>query len=104
MAKLKQDVRIDESKFKTAASEMEKLKTRTNTLRTDLQRLYDGLSQALQSEAGDELELAAKDVLLEPIDNLALVIKQMSDTLNTIISSGYYNDIFRGFDDLMKNL
>ena len=104
MARLSKDVTLDEDKFRTAASEMEKLQTRTNNLRTELKDLYKGLSEALQSESGDELELAADDVLLEPIDNLALVIKQMSDTLNTIIGNGYYNDIFRGFDDLKNNL
>lgn len=104
MARLKKDVKIDEAKFKKAATDMEKLKTRTSILRTELKDLYSGLSQALQSEAGDELELAAEDVLLEPIDNLALVINQMSDTLNTVIGTGYYNDIFRGFEELQKNI
>lgn len=104
MARLSKDVTLNEEKFKTAASEMGKLKTRTETLKEDLKSLYDGLVEALKSEAGDELDLAAEDVLFEPIENLSLVIKQISDTLNTIIGNGYYNDIFRAFDELKNNL
>lgn len=104
MAKLSKDVRLDEQKFLTAAQEMRDLKVRASTLRDNLQALYQGLADALQSESGKELELAAEDVVLEPIDNLMLVINQMSDTLDTIIGTGYYNDIFRGFEDLRTNL
>ena len=99
---LSKDVKLNEEAFRTASEEMEKLKERNETLRTNLSELYKGLSEALQSESGDELDLAVQDVILEPIDNLGLVINQISDTLNTIIGTGYYKDIFIGFQELNK--
>lgn len=104
MARLYKDVRLNEEVFRTAAEEMQKLKERAGKLRSELEKVYNGLSGALQSEAGDEFKIASNNVVLEPIDNLQLVINQMSDTLNTIIGTGYYKDIFIDFENLNKNL
>lgn len=104
MARLNKDVRLNEEAFRTASGEMKNLKARTEKLRSELEKVYGGLSEALKSEAGDEFKTASDNVVLEPIDNLQLVINQMSDTLNTIIGTGYYKDIFIDFENLNKNL
>lgn len=100
MAWLSKDVVLNEEAFRTASEEMEKLKIRTVNLKIKLDKLYRGMANALQSEAGDELQLTANSVILEPIENLSLVINQMSKTLDTIIGTGYYKDIFVGFREL----
>lgn len=104
MARLYKDVKLNESAFITAANEMEKLKGRTGRLKDELEKVYNGLSDALKSEAGDEFKITSNNVVLEPIENLQLVINQMSDTLNTIIGTGYYKDIFIDFESLTQNL
>ena len=103
MARMTKDIKIDEEKFNTAASDMKALKTRTDNLKKKLSNMYDDLSKAINTEAGAELKLEAKSVLLEPVEDMAKVVGHISDTLNTIIGNGYYKDVFTGFEDL-KNI
>ena len=46
--------------------------------------MYNDLTTALDTPAGKEIEIEAKDVLIKPIDDLILVIDQMSKTLDDI--------------------
>lgn len=100
MAQLEEDLVVDEEKFATAAADMTDLKTRTNELKVALEKMYDDLANAMNTPSGKELQLEAKDVLLKPVENMSLVVGHISDTLNLIIGSGYYKDIFTGFEEL----
>lgn len=94
------DLVVDEEKFNSAAQQMENLKKRTNDLRDKLSAMYDDLSTAMNTPAGKEVQLEAKNVLLKPVENMSLVVGHISDTLNLIIGNGYYKDVFTGFEEL----
>lgn len=100
MARLEEDLVVDEEKFATAAADMSNLKTRTNELKIALEKMYDDLAGAMNTPSGKELQLEAKNVLLKPVENMSLVVGHISDTLNLIIGSGYYKDVFTGFEEL----
>lgn len=101
---LAEDLVIDEEKFNSAAKRMNDLKTRTNTLKDTLSAMYDEVVGAMNTPAGKELQLEAKNVLLKPVEDMSLVVGHISDTLNTIIGSGYYKDVFTGFEELSNLL
>jgi hypothetical protein len=100
MARLSEDLVVDEEKFNTAAADMKALKKRTNDLKTKLDGMYESLAGAMDTPAGKEVQLEAKNVLLKPVENMALVVGHISDTLDLIIGSGYYKDVFTGFEEL----
>lgn len=100
MAKLSKDLVVDEEKFNTAASDMLTLKNRTIDLKNKLSTMYDNLAGAMNTEAGKELKLEAKNMLLKPVEDMSLVVGHISDTLNLVISTGYYKDVFTGFEEL----
>lgn len=101
---LEQDITLCSEAFKTAATEMSALKTRAETLKTTLEQMYKDLTTALDTPAGKEIEIEAKDVLIKPIDNLILVIGQMSKTLGDIINRPYYQGVFDKYEQLMQNI
>ena len=92
-AYLSEDLVIDEEKFNAAAADMMALKNKLKTM-------YDSLASAMNTEAGKEAQLEAKKVLLEPVENMSLVVGHISETLNMIIGNGYYKDVFTGFEEL----
>ena len=97
---LQDDIEVDESKFTSAAEDMRLLKDRTDKLKQKLSDMYDELVKAVDTPAGHALQLEAKDVLLEPVENMSLVINHISSTLDQVIETGYYKDIFTGFDEI----
>ncbi|MBO4697909.1 MAG: hypothetical protein J5643_11645 [Lachnospiraceae bacterium] len=99
-AHLDEDLILDEEKFNTAAQQMMALKTRTNELKTKLTNMYNELKTAMDTPAGKEAQLEAGNVLLKPVEDMSLVVGHISDTLNKIIGSGYYKDVFTGFEEL----
>lgn len=101
---LSQDILLDDSAFNTASSEMQALKTRTEALKTKLQQMYRDLTTALDTPAGKQVEQTAEEVLIKPIEDLLLVIQHVSDTLNEIIGTGYYKDIFIKFEQLNQDI
>lgn len=101
---LSQDILLDETAFDTASGAMASLKTRTEALKTKLEKMYSDLSTALDTPAGKEIELTAGKVLIEPIDKLLLVIEHISDTLDEIIGTGYYKDVFIKFEQLNQSI
>lgn len=58
------DLVVDEEKFNEAAQQMEDLKKRTNALKEKLSGMYDELASAMDTPAGKEIQLEAKNVLL----------------------------------------
>jgi hypothetical protein len=104
MAKLKKDVKIDEAAFDTALKDLNSLIVSINTLKGDFNKLFRDLSKALQCETGDELEKAGHDVVIEPIENLRLVIVQVRDTLKIVKGEGYYKSIFNEFNALVDGI
>lgn len=101
---LKQDIDLCSEAFKTAADEMSALKIRAETLKTMLEQMYKDLTTALDTPAGEAIEIEAKDVLIKPIDSLILVIDQMSKTLDDIIKTPYYQGVFDKYEQLMQNI
>lgn len=61
------DLVVDEEKFNEAAQQMEDLKKRTNALKEKLSGMYDELASAMDTPAGKEIQLEAKNVLLKPV-------------------------------------
>ena len=100
MAFLVQDIVLDESAFSTASQDMATLKQDAANLKAKLEKMYEDVSSALDTTAGDEIKVTAKDVLLQPLEDMSVVIQHISDTLNTIIGSGYYKDIFVKYEEL----
>lgn len=103
MARLTKDLKLDETKFHNASRDMKALEKRTNDLKTTLEGMYESLASAMDTLAGKEVQLEAKKTLLKPVENMALVVGHISDTLELVIGSNYYKDVFDGFDEL-KNL
>jgi len=103
MAHMSKDLVINEDQFNQSAADMKALVKRTNDLKSKLEKMYDDLAGAMDTPSGKEVELEAKNVLLKPVENMALVVGHISDTLNLIIGSGYYKDVFNGFEEL-RNL
>lgn len=101
---LEQDIALNSEAFKTAATEMAALKTKAETLKSMLEKMYKDLTTALDTPAGKEIEIEAKDVLIKPIDDLILVIDQMSKTLNDIKDTPYYQGVFDKYEQLMQNI
>jgi hypothetical protein len=83
---------------------MKALKARTEALKTKLKGMYKELATALDTPAGKAVETTAEKVLIKPIDDLLVVIQHISDTLEDIIGTGRYKDVFVGFDEFNQNV
>ena len=101
---LSHDILLDDTAFTTASTEMNALRIRADTLKKKLEGMYKELTGALDTPAGKQVETTAKDVLIKPIDDMLLVIKHVSDTLNQIIGTGYYKDVFIKFEELNQSI
>lgn len=101
---LSRDIVLNDAALKTASNDMKDLKKRAEDLKKDLKAMYKNLTTALDTPAGKALELAAEDVLIEPIDKMILVIDHISDTLNEVKGKGYYKDVFDKFEQLNQNI
>ena len=100
MAFLIHDIVLDDTAFQTASDDMKELKRKAEDLKSMLERMYNDVTSALDTSAGDEIQFTAKNVLLQPVEDMSVVIQHISDTLNTIIGTGYYKDIFVKFEEL----
>lgn len=101
---LSYDITLDENAFNTASEEMAALKKRTEALKTKLEKMYGDLTTALDTPAGKQVEITADKVLIEPIDNLLLVIEHISDTLDEIIGKEHYKNVFIKFEKLNEDI
>ena len=104
MAALEQDIILDDTGFDNASAEMKQLKTRTVELKNKLHTMYQEMTGALKTPAGEELKLTGEKVIVKPIDDLILVIDHISATLDQIISTGYYKDVFIKYEQLNQNI
>ncbi|MCR5599330.1 MAG: hypothetical protein K6G33_01100 [Ruminococcus sp.] len=100
MAFLSQDIVLDDNAFATASKDMKTLKSDAEKLKEKLEGMYKDVSEAMDTNAGKELKLTAKDVLLKPIEDMSIVIDHISTTLETIKGTGYYKDIFVKYEEL----
>lgn len=98
------DIRLEDTAFNTAADDMERLKVRTEKLKAKLEKMYADLTSALVTPAGEQLKTTAQSVLIEPITKLLLVIEHISATLDEIIGTGYYKDVFIKYEALNKGI
>lgn len=102
--RLEQDIVLDSGAFDTAAADMKELKNRAEKLKNKMQSMYRELTTALDTPAGRKVEMTAEKVLIKPIEDLVLVIDHVSSTLNEIIGTGHYKDVFLKFEELNSNL
>ena len=101
---LSQDIVLDDSAFSTASQDMKDLAEWAEKLKSKLTQMYNDLTKALDTPAGRQLELTAKDVLIKPIEDLLLVIRHTSDTLTEIIGTGYYKSVFIKYEELNQSI
>ena len=101
---LSQDIILDDSAVSTASQDMNDLAERAEKLKSKLTQMYNDLTKALDTPAGRQLELTAKDVLIKPIEDLLLVIRHTSDTLTEIIGTGYYKSVFIKYEELNQSI
>lgn len=101
---MKKDVVLDDNAFTTASVDMMNLVTRTTELRDTLKDLYEEMKKALDTPAGHAINHTATNVLLQPINDLLAVVQHTSDTLNQIIGTGYYKDVFVKFEQLNQSI
>ena len=70
MAFLFHDIVLDDTAFKTASDDMASLKQQAANLKTKLEKMYEDVTSALDTSAGDEIQFTAKNVLLQPIEDI----------------------------------
>lgn len=104
MKRLKKDIVLNDTAFNTASSDMEALRERTEQLKEKMEQMYEDLKNALDTPAGEAVELTSRKVLIKPISDLLLVVGHISSTLTEIIGTGYYKDVFVKFEDLNKSI
>lgn len=104
MKRLKKDIVLNDTAFATASSDMQALRERTEQLKEKMEQMYEDLKNALDTPTGAALDLTAKNVLIQPIKDLLLVVGHISSTLTEIIGTGYYKDVFVKFEDLNKSI
>lgn len=97
---LSYDIVLDDAAFATASADMAALKTRTEELKSKLQQMYKDLSSAMDTPAGEAVELTSEKVLIKPIEDMLLVIDHISATLTQIMGTGHYKDVFVKFEEL----
>lgn len=98
------DILLDDNALKIASEEMTALKTRTEALKVKLEIMYQDLITALDTPAGKQVEVTAKEVLLDPIEKLLLVIEHIAATLTEIVGTGHYKDVFIKFEQLNQDI
>ncbi len=101
---LSHDIVLNDNAFNEASQGMATLKSDAEALKAKLAQMYQDLTTALDTPAGKELELTAKDVLVKPIEDMILVIDHISATLTEIIGAGYYKDVFTRFEELNQSI
>ena len=99
---------IDEQSLTDAANDMKALHTRCEELLKDTGDLFDGIKDALKTPAGDAIGITGKDVLLDPIKDMNLVIDKTEKMLNALIasnqSSATYNTLFREYKAMIESI
>lgn len=98
------DINLEDNAFNTASQEMSALLVRAQNLKTELQSIYQDVVSALDTPTGMQLQLLTDKVLIQPIDDLILVIQQMSSTLNIIIEKPYYKTVFDNHSELIEKI
>lgn len=104
MASLEQDILLDDTAFTTAASEMKQLKERTEALKDKLHSMYTDMSTALNTPAGEQIKMTGEKVIVKPVENMIKVIEHISETIDQVIDTGYYKDVFIKYEQLNNNI
>ena len=101
---------ISEEALKEAVRDMDTLQKRNQALKTKLENMFRDLTSALDTPAGHAIQWSGQNVVVQPVDDMAKVIKLMSDILNSIIGKGpngrghYYDKLFVEYDELDTTL
>lgn len=101
---------ISEEALIEAADKMDILQKRNSELKKKLEGMFQNLASALDTPAGHAIQWSGQDVVVQPVDDMAKVIKLMSEILNSIIGKGpngrgyYYDKLFVEYDELDTTL
>lgn len=98
------NILASQEQISTTLTTLRGLRNRTISLRSEMSRLYDDLHGALDTEAGDEMALDAKDVVLEPIENLENVIYAMENVLEKAKGNDYYQAVCDKYETLNNSI
>ena len=103
MGLLSTDIVLDSEAFTTAATVLQGLVKRATELKSKLTTMYENVSIAIDTDAGHTVQLEAQETLIEPVDNLILILTEVSGTLNEVIGTNYYDGIFVQYKQLQNN-
>lgn len=98
------DMLINQEDLVQAQADMLELLRRAEALKTKLNDMYDSLNDALDTPTGKEMKLEGKYAILEPIDNLVVVLRQVYLTLVKVNGRGFYEDVFIEFEALNNSI
>lgn len=101
-------IQISEEALEQAATDMAALYKRNQEFYSKMERMFDGISNALDTPVGAEVKITGRDVLLDPIRDMNLILEHMTYTLNTIIGKDgqpkgiYYDKLFQEYEELSR--
>lgn len=101
-------IQIDKEALLEAEEKMKALYERNLIFYGTLKEMFSGIATALQSPAGEAIEITGEEVLLEPIQRMSLILKHTCDTLSSIIEGGEdtdnstYGPLFRKYSELCE--
>lgn len=104
MAKISQDIMINDGAFILATQNVEALQTRIETFKETLENLYDKMVSSLDTPAGVAFDTISKDVIMEPILNMEIIVGRISELIDTIRDEDYYRDVFIKFEELNDSI
>lgn len=102
------DIRINEEALVQAAADMKALYQRNQAFYEKMSKMFDGILEALKTPAGAQIKITGKDVLLDPIHDMNVILEHMSYTLNTILGKDgrpkgvYYDKLFKEYEELCE--
>lgn len=101
-------IQISKDALEKAATDMVALYKRNQDFYSKMTRLFDGISNAMETPAGAEVKIKGRDVLLDPIRDMNRILQHMSRTLNILIGEGgyqkgiYYDVLFKEYEALSQ--
>jgi len=99
------DILLDQEQFKIASNQLTTLSNEMSNLRRDIDALLNDLSVGFDTPAGRKFITTCKNGLLQPMDDLAIVILHVSQNLD--LARSQYESVFTEFKALnnsIKNL
>lgn len=100
--RLSEDIVLDEEAFSEAVSEFEALGKQLSDLRADIEDMLNILKEGFNTPAGVKFINSCETNLFKPLDDQALVIEHIAETLGA--SRTAYQTVFREYEELQKTI